>query len=255
MSPLETMKEATEVHTRLLRTHLALEESRAFWAHTDGPVEATVVFEQAWFGAKSLHRVKVLLADLRARYLRYPAALRVLHGWRGMGPDTRRLLCHWHLQLADPLYRRFSGRFLVALRDEGDVLHRRQVVDWLAAHWSRWGLATRTQFASKLLSAAHAAGLLRSRRDPRSLALPPVPDEALGYLMQLLRGLDFAGSLTANPYLASVGLEGAALASRLRALPGLAFRQQGGLVDIDWGDADLEAWAQRRREEVAGGTR
>lgn len=252
------MREATQVHTRLLRSNLAVQESRAFWRSCDGtqPAVASEVFEACWFGAKSLHRVKVLLADLRARYQRFPQALAVLHGWPDMTPGTRRLLCHWHLQVADPLYRRFSGGYLLAVRaSDQPTLGRRQVVEWLGAHWSRWGLATRIQFASKLLSTCHGAGLLGSKRDPRPVLMPRVEDAALEYLLYFLRRLRFEGSLLDNPYLASVGLAGGALQARLRALPGLDFRSQGGLADFGWRYEGLQAWSRARGATIPAGGR
>ena len=72
----------------------------------------------------------------------------------------------------------------------------------------RWTMATKVQFASKLLSAAYAAGLVASRRDPRPLTVPRVPDDALEYLLYLLREVEFEGTLLDNPYVASVGLDG-----------------------------------------------
>jgi hypothetical protein len=50
---------------------------------------------------------------LRARFDAFPNALHVLQRWPHMSPDTRRVVCHWHLQLSDPLYRDFTGTFLV----------------------------------------------------------------------------------------------------------------------------------------------
>jgi hypothetical protein len=72
-----------------------------------------VAFGEYWFGARSLDTVKVLLINFRARFAEFPAALAVLQRWPQMDPATRRVLCHWHLQLSDPLYRDFTGAFLV----------------------------------------------------------------------------------------------------------------------------------------------
>jgi hypothetical protein len=104
-------------------------------------------------------------------------------------------------------------------------------------------MATRIQFASKLLSAAHGAGLVATIRDPRPLSVPRVGDDALAYLMYLLRGIDIQDSLLANPYAASVGLDGGILEERLRTVPGMRFQRQGDLVDFGWQHADLTAWA------------
>jgi hypothetical protein len=104
-------------------------------------------------------------------------------------------------------------------------------------------MATRIQFASKLLSSAYTAGLIVSNRDPRPLAFPRVGEPALTYLMYLLRGVRFEGTLLENPYLASVGLQGGCLEDRLRGLSALRFRRQGDLVDYGWGFGGLEEWA------------
>lgn len=243
-------KEETRLHTRLLETTLEVDESRAYWAHSPGRPDAGAkeAFHEYWFGARSLRRIVVLLRNLRARYDAFPEALETLAQWRHMSPDTRRVICHWHLQLADPLYRAFAGQYLVerrsALRPE---VTRDLVLDWVGSQGQeRWTMTTRIQFASKLLTSAHSAGLVTSKRDPRPLAFPRVPAEALEYMLYLLRGVEFEGSLLENPYLASVGLDGWILEDRLRTLPSLEYKRQGNLVDFGWRHADLRSWARAR---------
>lgn len=243
--------EATEVHTRLLKCALVVDASRAYWQHVDpdDPDDlAKRAFEEYWFGAKSLARVKVLLTNLRARFDAFPAGLAVLRYWSDMDPETRTAICHWHLQLADPLYRAFTGTWLPERRFAASPAVRQdQVVAWVSQQGpGRWTMSTRLQFASKLLSCAHAAGLVTSRRDPRPLDYPRVPDAALAYLLHLLREVEFEGSLVDNPYLRSVGLEGGVLEDRLRALPGLHFRRLADLVDFGWSFPDLSSWAEAR---------
>ena len=242
--------EITAIHTRLQKCTLEVENSRAYWQHADPEGErasAQVAFEEYWFGARSLPRVKVLLASFRTRFDAFPAALSVLRRWTEMEPDTRRLICHWHLQLSDPLYRAFTGNFLVQRRD----LPRSDITQELAIRWTeqqapgRWSPSTLMQFGSRLLSCAHGAGLVTAIHDPRPLAFPRVEAPALGYLMYLLRGVDFAGTLLDNPYTASVGLSGRILEERLRSLPGMSFRRQGALVDFSWSHDDLAVWAAR----------
>ena len=239
--------EATEVHTRLLKCALEVEDSRAFWAHADATTNATAqqAFDEYWFGARSLARIEVLLTNMRARFTAFPAALDVLHCWPHMSPDARRIVCHWHLQLADPLYRRFTGTYLVARRaGPRPEVTRDLVVGWVGQQGpGRWTMSTRIQFASKLLSAAYSAGLVTSNRDPRPLARPRVPDDALEYLMYLLRETTFEGSLLDNLYASSVGLEGCFLEDRLRTLPGLGFKRQGDLTDFGWRHNTLLTWA------------
>ncbi len=238
--------EETAIHTRLLKCALEVDDARAYWGHRNGAAPtAKLAFDEYWFGARSLAWIEVLLTNLRARFDAYPEALAVLHRWRAMPPETRAAICHWHLQLADPLYRGFSGDFLVARRDgPRPEVTRDLVTAWVTEQGpGRWTMTTRIQFASKLLSAAHAAGLVATKRDPRPLSLPRIPDDALAYLMHLLRELEFEGTLMDNPYLRSVGLDGDVLADRLAMLPSLRFGRQGDLVDFGWRFESLRAWA------------
>ena len=248
--------EQTRVHTRLMKCALETEDARAYWRHRDPdapPVDPRHAFDTYWFGARSLARIELLLTNFRARFDAFPAALRVLHAWQGMDPDTRKLICHWHLQLSDPLYRTFTGDALVARRQtERPDISRPVVIAWVSDQGpGRWTMSTRIQLASKLLSAALSAGLVGTNRDPRPLLWPRVDDDALTYLLYLLRGVDFAGTLLQNPYLASVGLDSETLPARLRALPALAFRRQADLVDFGWRFPDLPAWAESRHARGA----
>lgn len=259
----EHPREATEAHTRLLKCALEVEDSRAYWAHADGSNKVTPqrAFDEYWFGARSLPRIEVLLANMRARFDAFPGALDTLHQWRHMSPDTRRIICHWHLQLTDPLYRAFTGEYLVNRREGSRVeVTRDLVVTWVSQEGAaRWTMATRIQFASKLLSAVFSAGLVGANRDPRPVLIPRVPDEALEYLMYLLREVEFEGTLLQNPYLASVGCEAPSLEDRLCGLPGMAFRRQGDLLEFGWRFTDLHAWASanfgRPEAQLAWGVR
>lgn len=241
--------ETIEFHTRLMKCALEVEHSRAYWQRIDPDHEAPSAeeaFDQYWFGARSLARAKMLLTEFRERYDAFPSALRVLHLWEHMEPTTRRVICHWHLQLADPLYRAFTGAYLAQRREQSrPELTRDLVVQWIAGFVpQRWTLATRVQFARKLLSAATSAGLLRGTRDPRSLQLPRVDDEALTYMLYLLREVTFHGTFLANPYFNSLGLVGEELERRLRPLAALRYRRQGDLVDFGWQHQTLADWAE-----------
>ncbi len=239
--------ETVEVHTRLLKCTLEVESSREYWTRIGLGEKPTAkqAFDQCWFGARSFERVAEILTHLRARYDPYAEALKVLADWKAMSPDTRHLICHWHLQLSDPLYRAFTGSFLVNRRDGGRASVTRDLATaWVETHQpGRWSLTTRIQFASKLLSAAAAAGLVDGKRDPRPLRWPRVGDAALAYVIYLLRPVTYAGTLLVNPYLASVGLEGVDLEDRLRRLEGLRFSRQGELIDVSWRHPNLAAWA------------
>ncbi|MEQ1506874.1 MAG: DUF1819 domain-containing protein [Myxococcota bacterium] len=252
----ERPSENALVHTRLLKCTLEVDSARAWWQRVDPdgpPSKPEEVFEAYWFGAKSLARIEVLVANFRLRFDAYPHALEVLHRWPDMDPATRTLICHWHLQLADPLYRAFAGTYLPERRaSHRPELTRDRVVAWVSEHGAaRWTMSTRIQFASKLLSSAHTAGLVQGTRDPRPLTLPRVPDDSLAYLMYLLRGVDFQGSLVDNPYVASVGLDDGGLEDRLRGLPSLAFRRQGDLVDFGWTFPGLREWAAATVQQAA----
>jgi hypothetical protein len=240
-------REEGRLHTRVLKCTLETANSRIFWAESvaQQSMQAEVAFEEGWFGHRSLTRLRELLTNLRARYEAFPSALQVLRSWQGMGGDTQKLICHWHLQLSDSLYRQFSGAFLPERLLQGQpTVSKQQVVTWLGeAGGGRWSGSTRLQLASKLLSTANSAGLIQGKRDPRPIVFPLVPDDALSYLLHLLREVDFEGTVLANPYLRSVGLEGSLLNDRLKRLPDLSYGRQGDLVDMGWKHRDLSAWA------------
>jgi hypothetical protein len=243
-------QEVTEVHTRILRMALGIEDTRAYWENVDADVpighRSTFAFEKRWFGTKSQERVRTLLAYFQARFDVFPEALLVLHNWKNMTPSTRQLICHWHLQLTDPLYRKFTGEFLVQRRAGiKPPFDKSVVVRWINKDFpDRWSASTVMMFASKLLTAASEAGLVTSKKDPRTPLIPNVPDEALGYLLYLLCGITFEGSLMDNPYTASVGLMGDFIEQRLRTLPGFRFQRMGDLVDFGRQFESLSKWAK-----------
>jgi hypothetical protein len=242
------LSEVTAIHTGILRLALAVEESRAYWEHFDPSIPPSerpkLAFERRWFGSKSLERVRYLLGSFATRYDAFPSALSVLQRWTSMDLATRQALCHWHLQLSDPIYRRFTAELLVQRRGLREAkVDRDTVLRWVMATFPRkWAEATCVQFASKLLSAALEAGLV-TKRDPRSVRLPKIGDHALAYLLYLLRETRFEGSLTRNPYLGSVGLEEDVLVARAKALPGVTVRRMMGLWEFEWAYPDLATWA------------
>lgn len=249
--------EAELIHTRALQVSLAVEESVVFWAHhVEGrgrPEEAVVAFEERWFGHKSLDRVRVLLGAMDERFGAFPAGLAALGRWRPREAATRGPICHWHVQLGDPLYRAFAAGFLDGMRGrpERTVTHD-QVVRWLEQGWgSRWGASTCRRMASGLLATAGAAGLCGPAEGveaTRALPWPQVSDEALTYLLYLLRGVRFEGTLRDNPYLGSVGLTGEVLEQRLRGLEGLSYERMLDVTEFGWAHPDVRAWAEARGE-------
>jgi hypothetical protein len=247
-------REGTEVHTRILRVTLAEPECRAYWEHVDLSVDvakrAALAFEQRWFGAKSMARVQTLVAALADRFDPFPEALDVLRAaWPGLGAPSRVLVCHLHLQLTDPVYRAFTGDFLVQRRASGhEHVERDQVERWVHATWGdRWAAVTRLKFASNLLTAAGEAGLVGGRRDPRSLTLPVITDEGIVYCLYLLRNFERGVRLIDNLYLASVGLSPDALLARLRGIDAVQIRRLGDVVDVEWAASSLQRWAERAR--------
>ncbi len=248
---MERPSEATTYHTRLLKCSLEIEHCREYWQHvSDFADECTArdAFAEYWFGARSLPRVRLLVANFRDRFDRFPPALSVLHRWSSMDSGTRRLICHWHLQLADRLYREFSGTFLIDRLASGrSELTRDVVVRWIEQIApQKWTTSTRIQFATKLLYSAYEAGILRGRRDPREWQAPRVTDEALGYILYLLRSIEFQGTLVNNPYLASIGVSGAELERRLRTFSDCPLRRQGELFEFAWRYGSLAEWAEAR---------
>lgn len=242
--------EVAEVHARILRLALGLEESRAYFEHVDPAVplehRALTAFESRWFGAKSLDRVRFLLANFAERYDAYPDALLALRRWRTMDAATRQTVCHLHLQLSDPLYRAFTGTFLVERRALREPRVDREVtLRWLRTGFpDRWSGATYVQFARKLLSAASEAGLISPKRDPRALLFPKITDHALTYLLYLLAQTRIEGTVLDNPYLRSLGLTDGFLDQRLVRLPGLRFHRMGELFELELEHPSLAAWAE-----------
>ena len=242
--------EVEKFHTRLLRVSLALEESRSYWdqlqPETPKLGRADIAFAGRWFGSKSSARVKRLLAEFGHRYDAYPAALAVLLAWQPSDPSVRQNICHWHLQLSDPMYRAFSADFLEQRRSQSvaATIDRDSVARWVSHNLeAEWASATVLRMATALITCATAAGLCKQASRQRVLLYPQVTDVALAYWLYFLRGLRFEGSLLSNPYFASVGLSDRGLEERLAHLPGLRFSRMGDVYEFDWRYDGLQAWA------------
>ena len=234
-------REVTEIHTRILKVTLEADNAREYWrrpeAHPDhGDTRIEQAFTGYWFGARSMARIRDLLANFDARFGAYPAALEALAAWSGIDRVTRVVICHFHVQLSDPLYRAFTGEHCPDQREGGRALTRDAVLRWVRGQdpQDRWSATTQAQFASKLLSCAKGAGLVERNQDPRPLTVPRVTSAALGYLLHVLRGVEFGGSLHHNPYLRSVGIVGGSFADRVRAVPGVSLRSVADLVELDF---------------------
>jgi hypothetical protein len=223
----------------------AAEDCQAYWLRTRPDVlaaeRARVAFEERWFGTKSEARVRTIMTDMLERFDAYPEALALLRRL-GMVPAlVRPWICHVHTQLADPVYRRFSGEFLPARRDQGYTqVDRESVARWVQETWpERWSSTTCLKFGSNLLSTAYDAGLLTDRRDPRKLAPPSPPREIVSYAFYLLRGLDFEGTITDNRTMRSMGVSLDSLRLLGGSLPALRVVELGGAFEITWEAPDL----------------
>lgn len=252
---LQFSREATEVHTRILRLALGAEESRAYWAHVDPriPVDerAAVALAEGWFPGRSAARVRYLVAAFAERYDAFPDGLEALRRWRSIDAGSARVVAHVHLMLSDPLHRAFAGELLVARRRGAGPLDRHVVRAFVEERApGRWAGITADQAAQKLLAAAHEAGLV-SARDPREHLEPEVPDLALAYVLHLLRGVRLAGTALDNVYLASLGLTGEALDRRLAALGPLGVRRGAGGAPT-FADPDVVSWARHTFTPVVG---
>lgn len=252
---LKMPAESVETHTRILRCMLAADDCQAYWQNVDTAVpvaeRAAVAFQQRWFGTKSEARVRTLVGDMVERFDRSPTALSMLQGLGRIPEPLRSFVCHLHTQLADPIYRAFTGEWLPQRRAEGrTTVDRLAAADWVESlHAGRWSSITRTKFASNLLATAVSAGLATGARDPRTLGHVAIPDVIAAYALHLLREVRIEGTLTDNPYVRSLGLDTRALAQR-PGLPGVRVVELGGAADVVFDEPTMHAWGLRHLAEA-----
>jgi hypothetical protein len=230
---------------------LATDDCFAYWRNVDTsvavPLRAHVAFEQRWFGTKTEARVRTIMTDLIERFDAYPESLALFQQLGRIPVGLRTFLCHLHTQLADPVYRSFTGAFLPRRREEGrTTVDRAAVVRWVeASHPGRWAPVTCVKFASNLLATALDVGLIHGRRDPRGLPHLVAPDLVVGYALYLLRGVRIEGSLTENPYLRSLGLDTESLGLVAPRVPGIRFVDLAGAAEVTFLEPSLTAWGWR----------
>ena len=255
--PAERPAESADVHTRILRCMLAADDCFAYWRHVDVTVpvgdRARIAFVERWFGVKSEARVRTIMTDMVQRFDAYPEALALFQAVGRIPVGIRVLLCHLHTQLADPVYRAFTGELLPHLRGEGRTsVDRPSVARWVnVSHPGRWSAVTCTKFASNLLASALDAGLVRGRRDPRQLPHPAVSPVFVAYALYLLRGTSIEGTLTENPYLRALGLTTESLGRLSSSLPGVHLVELGGVAEISFQEPSLMAWGLRYLAEAS----
>lgn len=248
MSLLQPAEHRTE-HTRILRVMLAAEDCVSYWksppSEATGKARVHTAFEQRWFGNKSESRVTTLIGDMALRFDAYPAALEALRIWNPPR-EVVPWICHSHTQLADPIYRRFTGEFLPKRREQGYTnVDRETVARWLQQEWpGKWAPSTCIKFGSNMLSTASEAGVVKSRKDPRKLSAPHPPKLALEYLFYLLREVEFEGSTLGSPYVSSL-LPSPEIAQRaLRGIDSVRLRAIGDVQDFEWSFSSIQAWAE-----------
>ncbi len=243
-------REVTAAHTRILRTTLATDDCYAYWQKVDLRVPAAersrLAFEERWFGLKSDARVRTLMSDMLERFDAFPEALELLHELRIVPAALRPWLCHVHTALADPIYRKFAGAFLPERRALGYAsVDREQVARWVNELYpERWAGVTAVKFGSNLLATAFEAGLLTERRDPRPLVPIAAPELIVAYTLYLLREVTFAGSLTDNPYLRSMGVAPESFRFIAARMPGIRFAELGGVAELTFTEPTLLAWGR-----------
>ena len=235
--------EASKQHTGLLRLGLIEPESAVFWSQSLRELEPEeqiqTAAEEEWFGRRSQIRLRYLLLNLNARF--DVNTQRALRAWNPSKVEDRKLICHWHLQLSDPLYRSFTSTHLPARREAAQpTIDRDAVLQWVNDYTqNRWAPITALRMASALLTCLNEVGFGHGLAPIRPLLAPPVSDAALGYLLYLLRESDFTGTLGSNPYLASLDLEGDKLRDRLSSVAGVKFARPVESGDLQWEFPDL----------------
>ena len=187
------MRHMTEEHTGLLRMGLEVEASRIFWKlATEGETSRerrARASAEDWYPDFSEARLRYVLSELERRFP--PATRSALRAW---SPEEQSaLVCHWHLQWSDPLYRDFTSSYLVtawAMPDQGIGVS--DVEGWLLQRGTHhgWSPSTRRRLASGLLGAATEAGFLAGHGRRRELRTVGVDRTSLAYLRAFLADQD-----------------------------------------------------------------
>lgn len=194
------MQHATSEHTGLLRMGLEVKASMLFWKRAEAgenPKERRQrALHEGWFPSLSEARLRYLLGELEKRF--HGPALDALKIWKPEAERQAPLVCHWHLQWSDPLYRDFSSGYLVGLWAQPERgITVAGVEGWLEQRGSHsgWSPSTRRRLASGLLAAASQAGFLQGNGRQRDLRTVTADGPSLAYLRALVRNQDGADRL------------------------------------------------------------
>ncbi len=243
-------EEEAKIHTRMLRIGLAVEDSRAYWQRAgtldDENDRIHTAFEERWFGSRTMARVRYLVNNFKYRFDAFPDSLPVLHRWNPSDIADRTVICHWHVQLTDPLYREFTSTlFNLRWHRPEPTIDRSSALRWVEEKTDgRWSSSTSQRMATGLLACAADANLCEETKRVRTLSYPRVSDLALSYLLYLLKDVEYEGSLKSNPYALSVGLDGELWEQRVRNLPSVHYRRMADVHDLEWKFESLSHWGK-----------
>jgi hypothetical protein len=181
---------ATVEHTGLLRMGLEVAHSVEYWRRSEPREKAaerrTRAAAERWYPELSPARLRALLSELEKRFPE--PAMKALRQWR---PDQERqapLICHWHLQCRDPLYREFTSYYLVEAWAQPGGVSVAAVQGWLEQRGSHreWAVSTRRRLAGGLVAAASRAGFLKGAGALREPHAVTADAESLRYLRKVL---------------------------------------------------------------------
>lgn len=248
--------EVTQIHTRLLRSTLLEEDSQNYWRqhlHNQTSDEVNLAYDNYWFGSANKATIKRTLTNLHARYINFPNCLEVLNLWKNMTVKERAIICHWHVQLSDVLYRRFTSEFIPSrFIYTPPTFHKDQAQQWVYSYMgAKWAGSTQAQLASKMMSCIRSTGLVASEsKDTIQLQYPLISNHCLTYILYALREISFQGNMLENPYLKSVGLTGSFLISQINQSSALSVQQIGDTISFEWKYPSLVEWGKHEFQGV-----
>lgn len=207
------MKEVSQEHTGLLRMGLEVDSSVTFWNQAS-PGESPSArharaISEGWFSRPSEARLKYLLTELGKRFP--DDVLPALKSWKPEQESQSALVCHWHLQWSDPLYRAFCTDFWVSRwASPESTIDNHAVQGWLEKRGNHadWSPSTTRRLASGLLSAATDAGLCKGAgKNLRELRVLQASPSSLDYLKAFLsQQSQDQRPVSEDPYLCGISI-------------------------------------------------